>query len=122
MERWQIIPLGMVAMCGLGGVMAVTNPDRAAYEAYAVDRLSDLAEDRCQTAPAEFGIILQGPCRAAITAAKPNMLTLIAAATTRQNLVLFSIYRSDLSIPEIGLNVKVESIGLFNNFVTYKTP
>lgn len=109
-------------MGGIGGIMAVTNPNQSAYEAYAVEQISNLAEARCQSAPAELGIVLQGPCRAAIAAAKPHLLPLIAAATTRQNFIFFSIYRSDLSVPSANLDAKVESIGLFNNFVTYKTP
>ncbi len=109
-------------MGGIGGIMAATNPHRSAYEAYAVEQISNLAEERCQSVPAELGIVLQGPCRAAIAAARPQLLTLIAAATTRQNYIFFSIYRSDLSIPAANLDARVESIGIFNNFVTYKTP
>jgi hypothetical protein len=120
--RWQIALLSIVAGCGLGGIMALTNPDRAAYEAYAVDRVGELASGQCNRAPAGLGIFLQGPCRAAIAAFKPRILPLLAATTTREDYILFSIYRSDISIPAIDLNAQVASIGIFNYFFTYKTP
>jgi hypothetical protein len=122
MKQLQIILLSIVAGCGLGGVMALTNPDRSAYENYAVDRIGDLAKDQCDRAPAGLGVLLQGPCRAAIEVYKPQIRPLLAATTTRQNLVVFSIYRSDISIPAANLNAQVESIGIFDRFFTYKTP
>ncbi len=118
MTRWQIGLLGIFALCGL----ALNNPDQAAYENYAVEQVGHLARDQCNQAPGEFGIVLQGPCRAAIEAFKPQIRPLLAATTTRRNWILFSIYRSDISIPVLNFNGQVESIGIFNNFFTYKTP
>jgi hypothetical protein len=120
MERWQVCSIGMGAVCGLAGIMAMTNPDRAAYETYAIEQIGNLARNECDRAPAGFGVILRGPCRAAIEAFKPQLRPLLAASTTRQNSIFFSIYRSDISIPAFNLNVQVESIGMFNNFYTYK--
>jgi Domain of unknown function (DUF4359) len=122
MKGWQIVLLGIYAFGGIGVVMALTNPDRVAYEDYAVERVSNLARDQCDRAPAGFGIVLQGPCRAAIEAFKPQIRPLLAASTTCQNFVLFSLYKSDISIPAVNFNARVESIGIFNNFFTYKTP
>jgi Domain of unknown function (DUF4359) len=122
MKGWQIVLLGIWAGCGLGGLMALTNPDRVAYENYAVERVGSLARDQCDRAPAGLGIVLQGPCRAAIDAFKPQIRPLLAASTTRQNFIFFSLYKSDISIPAVNFNARVESIGLFNNFFTYKTP
>ncbi len=122
MKQWQIVFLSIVVGSGLVGVMALTNPDRSAYENYAVDRISDLAKDQCDRAPAGLGILLQGPCRAAIEAYKPQLRPLLSATTSRQNWVLLSIYRSDISIPAVNLNARVESIGIFDRFFTYKTP
>jgi Domain of unknown function (DUF4359) len=122
MERWQIILLSIVAGCGLGGMMALSNPDRSAYEHYAVEQIANLAKDQCDRAPAGLGILLQGPCRATIEAYKPQLRPLLAATTSRQNWIFFSIYRSDLSIPMVNLNARVESIGIFDRFFTYKTP
>jgi hypothetical protein len=118
MKCWQIVLLCIFALCGL----AATNPDRSAYENYAVEQVGNLASDQCNRAPGDLGTILQGPCRAAIEAYKPQIRPLLAAATTRQNLFFFSIYRSDISIPAVKFNAQVESIGICHNFYTYKTP
>jgi hypothetical protein len=122
MAQWQVVPIGLLTVCGLGGMMMLTNPDRMAYEAYAVDRVGELAKDQCDRAPAGLGIVLQGPCRAAIESFKPQLKPLLAASTSRQNFMFFSIYKSDISVPAASLNAKVESIGIFNNFFTYKAP
>ena len=119
MKIWQLLAIGTLGACGLG---LLTNPDRNAYENYAVDRVGNLAKDQCDRATAGLGSILQGPCRAAIDIYKPQIRPLLSATTNRQNLLMFSIYRSDISLPAIGFDGRVESIGIFNNFFTYKTP
>jgi len=118
MTRWQIFLLGILALSGL----VATNPDRVAYEIYAVDRVGDLTRDECSRAPGGLGILIQEPCRAAIEAYKPQIRPLLAATTTRQNWLLFSIYRSDISIPVVNFKAQVESIGIVNNFFTYQVP
>jgi Domain of unknown function (DUF4359) len=119
MKQWQVILLGILALLGLA---ALTNPDRAAYETYAVEQIGNLARDKCNQAPGGFGVVIEGPCRAAIDAYKPQLRPLLAATTTRQNWGLFSIYRSDISIPAVNFQARVESIGIFNNFLIYKFP
>jgi Domain of unknown function (DUF4359) len=119
MKLWQIVSIGILGVCGLG---LLTNPDRDAYETYAVDRIGELAKDQCDRAPAGLGVLIEGPCRAAIAAYKPQIRPLLAATTSRQNWLILSIYRSDISVPAVNFNGRVESIGMFNNFFTYKAP
>jgi hypothetical protein len=102
--------------------LVVTNPDRAAYETYAVEQITDLAKAQCNRAPSEYGILLQGPCRTGIEIFKPQLRPLISANTQRQNWYVLSFYRSDVSIPGANFNGQVESIGLLNNFYIYKKP
>ncbi len=118
MKLWQIVLLGVLGLCVLG----LTNPDPAAYEIYAVEQAGNLAKEQCTQAPAGLGILIQGPCRATVEAYLPQLRPLLAATTTRQNLILFSIYRSNISIPAANFNAKVESIGIGNHFFIYKAP
>ena len=118
MKLWQLVLLGSLGVCGLG----LTNPGSAGYEIYAANRVGDLAKDECNRAASGFGVAIEGTCRAAIDAYKPQLRSLLAATTTRQNWILFSIYRSNISIPEVRFNARVESIGILNNFFTYKSP
>ncbi len=118
MKVWQLLAI----VLGVGGLGLLTNPDRDAYETYAVDRVSSLARDQCDRAAAGLGILIQGPCRAAIETYKPQIRPLLSVTTSRQNLLMFSIYRSDISVPIVNFDGRFESIGIFNNFFTYKTP
>jgi Domain of unknown function (DUF4359) len=122
MRQWQIILGSIVAGCGIGGAMALTNPDRSAYENYAVDRIGELAKDKCDHAPDGLGVFIQEPCRVAIEAYKPELRPMLAAATSRQNWVLFSVYRSSIMVPIVNLQVQVEAIGIFDHFFVYKAP
>ncbi len=122
LKQWRIVLLsilGILALCGLG---RSTNPDQTAYETFAVDQIGNLASDQCDRAPEGLGILLQGACRAAISAYKPQLSPLLATATTRQDYGLFSIYQSNISIPTANFSAKVESIGIFNHFFIYKFP
>jgi hypothetical protein len=114
-KRWQL------ALIATLGALTLTNPDRNAYETYAVEQVSTLAKEQCQQAPTNLGALIQLPCRATVEAFKPNIRPLLSATTTRQNLFLVSIYRSNISIPAINFHAEVESTGLFNSFYIYKT-
>ncbi len=122
MARWQLVLLSILGLGGSIAIAALTNPDRSDYEVYAVEQVGNLAVSQCNRAPDGFKIVLQEPCRAAIAAIKPQIQPLLSANTVRQNYILFSIYRSKLAIPSVNLNAQVESIGIFKNFYTYKTP
>ena len=108
MKFWQLVWLGIFGLCALG----LTNPDPAAYEIYAIEQVGNLAKEQCTQAPAGLGILIQGPCRAAVEAYKPQLRPLLATTTTRQNLILFSIYRSDISIPSLNFRHRLNRLGL----------
>jgi hypothetical protein len=118
MNRWQLALLAIFGLCGL----VLSNPGQAAYENYALDRIGELGREQCDRAPADFGVVLAAPCRAAIEAFKPQIKPLLAATSKRENFYLFSLYRSDISIPAVKFQGRIESIGIANNFFTYKTP
>jgi hypothetical protein len=111
MKHWKLGLFGLFALAGLGGVMALTNPETTAYEEYAVKQLEAKAMEQCEMSAIGLSSILQGPCRAAIETVKPQLSPLVSASTNRQNLI---------SVPYVKLTLKVESIGMFNSFYTYK--
>jgi Domain of unknown function (DUF4359) len=105
----------------IGSGLVLTNPPRAAYETCATEQLTDLAKAQCNQPNSPYGILLQGPCRTAIEVFKPQIQPLLAANTQRQNWFLFSIYRSDISIPVVNFSGQVQTIGVLNTFYTYQT-
>ncbi|HEY9813066.1 MAG TPA: DUF4359 domain-containing protein [Candidatus Sericytochromatia bacterium] len=118
-----------VALVGLGAAMALTNPDQDTYEEYAVEQLTDyLQQDICPKAPSILGNSLQSQCNSIIQSNQSQIKQLISKSTQRQNFILLSIYKTDLSIstiaPFLPANVlpgyHFETVGAIDNFYTYQ--
>ncbi|NJR64367.1 MAG: DUF4359 domain-containing protein [Leptolyngbyaceae cyanobacterium CRU_2_3] len=116
--------LGLVFL-GLAGATAITNPDQAAYNEFATQKLSQyLQEDTC----AKAGIALQAPCNSLVKENKSQIKNLISDNTQRQNFVFLSIYKTDLSpkklLPAFLGNTlpsyHFETAGALGNFQIYK--
>jgi Domain of unknown function (DUF4359) len=119
-ESKSIAYIGLAIIGGLGVVMALTNPDRAAYEVYATQRLADYIKDEvCSQAPNLFGIVLQRNCGDLIDSSSPVIQRLVANNTKRQNLILFSIYTTDLSVGGVIPAYRFQTVGAIQNFFTY---
>lgn len=112
--------IGVVALVGLGVVMATTNPSQDNYEKFAVLQLTDyLKKDVCQKAPKVFGNFLQRNCSVLVDSSRPQMQQIIAQTTQKQNFLFFSIYRTDLSINPFIPTYHFETVGVFQNFYIY---
>ncbi len=113
--------VGVAALAGIGITMAVTNPSLPAYEVYAVQRLTEyLKSDVCPQVPEVFGNILQRNCAKIVDSSQAQMRLIITQATQQQNFVFFSIYRTDLSLNPLLPSYQFETVGVFNNFYTYR--
>ena len=112
--------IGLAFLGGLGLLMALTNPDRATYEMYATKRLAEYLKDEvCTQAPNLFGIVLQQNCGDLIDSSSPVIQRIIATNTNRQNLILFSIYTTELSVGSVIPSYRFQTIGAAQNFFTY---
>lgn len=112
--------IGVVAIAGLGVVMATTNPSQANYEKFAVQQLTEyLKKDVCQKVPKAFGNFLQRNCSILVDSSRPQMQQIIAQTTEKQNFLFFSIYRTDLSINPFIPTYHFETVGIFQNFYIY---
>ncbi|HEY9693172.1 MAG TPA: DUF4359 domain-containing protein [Oculatellaceae cyanobacterium] len=118
-----------VALVGVGAAMALTNPAQDTYEEYAVEQLTGYVQrDICPKAPSILGNSLQGQCNSIIQSHQSQIKQLISRSTQRQNFILFSIYKTDLSIrtiaPFLPQNVlpeyHFETVGAIDNFYTYQ--
>lgn len=124
MKPWQIaIATVGVALTGLGIVMAITNPSQAVYEQEALAYTVKLLKSQCIKAPKVFGNdFLQTQCTAGVSAGQPQIQQIISRNTQQQNLIFFSIYKTDLAVksflplPEYHL----EAVGAFNTFYIYQ--
>jgi hypothetical protein len=106
--RSSLVKSGM-ALAGLAVLMGLTNPKQDSYSDYASEKLITGAQKEiCQ----EFKYCESGepPTLLKNTIIKPA----INASTQRQNLVIFSLYTTELP----GIKT-YKSIGAFGNFMTY---
>ncbi len=108
-----------LALVGAGVAMAATNPNDEAYQAYATEQLTvRLQETVCQDLGVEF---LQQQCNNALKSGQEKLKATIAQGTQRQNFVLFSIYKTDLTLPiPLVPKFQVETVGAMNSFHIYK--
>lgn len=124
------LAIGLAVLGALGGVMAVTNPSQASYEDYAVSRLVlYLQESVCADLPTLLGDSLQQQCNSLVNSSQPQLKQLVTSGTQRQNLVLVSIYKTELAphtllpfLPKDSLPAyHFETVGALQAFHTYKS-
>jgi hypothetical protein len=113
-----------VASIGLVGGLAATNPRPPAYERYAVTRLTQYLESNlCAELPLTLGTALKSQCRQVLRANQDPVRTMIQHNTVSQNFLLFSLYKTTLTMPGLEFlpTYQVYTLGIFNSFITYKT-
>jgi hypothetical protein len=116
------ISLGGILLA-LAGAMVLSNPSPRDYERYATETLSVYLKDKvCSQAKAapEWRSLLRGSCKTLVETSRPQIKQVVAVNTTRQNFLLFSIYQTDLALPEPLPSYQFATLGLFQNFLTYR--
>ncbi|CEJ44809.1 DUF4359 domain-containing protein [Umezakia ovalisporum] len=112
---------GAGALAALGVAMAGTNPSQAEYEDYAIQRLTDyLKQDFCRKTTNFLENLIKSQCENLVDEVNPQMREILARTTERQNLFIFSIYKTDLKLSSFIPIYKFETVGALNNFYTYK--
>ncbi|UKO98295.1 DUF4359 domain-containing protein [Nostoc sp. UHCC 0870] len=104
----------------LGVVMANTNPSQPAYEDYAVQKLTSyLKKDVCNSTTKLIEKLINTNCDKLVSSANPQMRQILSATTERQDLILFSVYRTEFKLNSWIPSYRFETVGAFNNFYTY---
>lgn len=116
--KTSLIGIGVVVL-GAGIALGVTNPGREEYRVYAADILAThLKEDVCT----DLGRG-QDLCQSFVEESRPQLQQIIDRNTSRDNFFLFSIYRTELSlpIPIPGIpTIHAETVGGLTRFHTYE--
>ncbi|MBD2775458.1 DUF4359 domain-containing protein [Iningainema tapete] len=111
---------GAVALAAVGVAMATTNPSPAEYEEYAAQQLTEyIKANVCKKTPNLLKNLVNLNCNQLIESANPQMRDIIAASTQRQNFLIFSIYRTDLTLNSLVPSYQFETVGAFDKFYTY---
>ncbi|GAA6623869.1 DUF4359 domain-containing protein [Scytonema sp. NUACC26] len=115
-----IVCVGVLGLATIGLAMARTNPKQEQYEEYAVEQLSEYVKDNvCKKTRNIFENIIKFNCTELIEAANPQIREIIAVRTERQDFLIFSIYRTDLTLNNWIPSYKFETVGAFDKFYTY---
>lgn len=124
--------LAIGAIAAVGAALALTNPGREEYEDYAVRQLNRQLDDRiCRKAP----VFLNDMCGSFLENNEGILRTVVADGTQRQNFVVLSIYKTEISTetvlqevlpPSLSFSIdsapvyEFESVGVLQRFFTYK--
>lgn len=109
------ISVGALGLLGL--IMAVTNPNREAYNRFAAQEATNLIRsDLCQAPieiPALLDQIVRSGCDALAARGQPQIQDYIAQNTEQQNFLFFSLYATTLPTH------RIKTIGIFQQFYLY---
>ena len=116
--KWQIGAIAAaVVLAGVGAIMAATNPQPDAYEAFATEALVDYGGKKlCPRVP----FLGQTQCQSLLKSNQSEIRRFVSQGTQRQDFVLFSIYKTDLSIHPMLPSYEFATIGAFQKFYVYK--
>ncbi len=119
-----------VTLIGLGGALAVTNPDQTTYEDYATRQLTAYLRDQsgelCSNTPDFLEGLLQGGdrCEALVedllTDNQDQVRQFISQQTERQNYFFASVYETDLEVHSLLPSYHFKTVGVFNTFFIYE--
>jgi hypothetical protein len=109
-----VASIGGVVVVGLGVVMAIANPSPEAYKEYAAKQVTDNLNALCEKA-----LVGKNQCLSWVESAQPQIAEIISQNTDRQNLILFSIYKTEFSLPLLP-TYQIETVGALQNFYIYK--
>lgn len=124
--------IGMVTGVGVMGLAAIaylTNPQLLEYEAYAGEQIAQyLKENVCQNPRSDLplglgnlrGNVLENFCKTLVDASQAQLGELIGSKTSQENYVFFSIYQTEIALPEPFPHYSFETIGIFSRFYTYR--
>lgn len=127
--------LGGFLLVGAAGALVATNPSRSAYEQYATSRLTTyLQTEVCPDAPSilgEFDLgdlggnvaeLLTQQCQTLVQNNQAQIQALVADNTSQQNFVVLTIYKTNLTLPDVAElpSWEFETVGVFSRFITYK--
>jgi hypothetical protein len=117
----QVCVLGGMILTGIGSIMAIGNPEPAAYAEYATEELTTYLKDNvCTQAPRTLGSVLKRHCYTLVDTGRPQLQSLITQKTERKNFIFFSIYRTNLSISSTLPSYHFETLGVMQQFYLYQ--
>lgn len=113
--------MSAVAALGLGTILAWLNPDQDAFDAYATSQLAHyLEEDVCEQIASPLKPFMEFSCKDLLLANQGSLQKAVRDRTRRYDFVLFSIYRTHLELPTLGIlpAYQIDTLGILGQFYT----
>ncbi|WP_088892005.1 DUF4359 domain-containing protein [Leptolyngbya ohadii] len=121
MKHFRGLTIAGILLVGTGAALAITNPRSESFDRYATERLSEyLQTEACPKA----GSLLESTCGRVVQDNQAAITTLVSQSTRRENYLLWSVYKTDLSLDPLLPSLldgalpsyHVQTIGVFNGF------
>ncbi|MBV5259517.1 DUF4359 domain-containing protein [Synechococcus moorigangaii CMS01] len=121
--------VGGIGALALGAIAYLTNPPLSQYRSYAGTQIAIYLKDNvCQNTGEDlpFGLgnvqsdLLQNYCKTLVDASQAQLGELVGRQTSVNNYFFFSIYQTDIVLPEPFPRYSFETIGIFQQFYTYR--
>jgi hypothetical protein len=120
-KHLNLLWLGGLLLTSLGAVMGATNPGLADYTTYATDQLTHYAQTKlCSNANQSLPFRLGQNCQSILVRSQPQIERMIAESTYRQNFLVFSLYKTELSVSPLLPSYRFETLAVFQKFYTYQ--
>ncbi len=123
---------GMVSGVGvvvLGAIAYLTNPPLSQYRTYAGEQIAIYLKDNvCQNSGDDLplglgnlqGDLLRNYCKTLVDASQAQLGEIVSRQTSVNNYFFFSIYQTDIVLPEPFPRYSFETVGIFQQFYTYR--
>ncbi|AMA08882.1 DUF4359 domain-containing protein [Picosynechococcus sp. PCC 73109] len=117
---------GVVA---LGAIAYLTNPPLSQYRNYAGEQIAIYLKDNvCQNSGEDLPLglgnlqsdLLRNYCKTLVDASQAQLGEIVSRQTSVNNYFFFSIYQTDIVLPEPFPRYSFETVGIFQQFYTYR--
>ena len=118
-----------VGVVVLGAIAYLTNPPLSQYRTYAGEQIAIYLKDNvCQNSGDDLplglgnlqGDLLRNYCKTLVDASQAQLGEIVSRQTSVNNYFFFSIYQTDIVLPEPFPRYSFETVGIFQQFYTYR--
>lgn len=121
--------VGGIGVVALGAIAYSTNPSPRQYQEYAGAQIAVYLKDNvCQNTGEDLPLglgdlqndLLRNYCKTLVDASQAQLGEIVRRQTNVNNYFFFSIYQTDIVLPEPFPWYSFETIGIFQQFYTYR--
>lgn len=123
LENWKSKKVfAGVGVIGVGLILSLSNPSRDTYSQHLAQKVNtDLKENICSEASDLLGGFVTTQCNNLVDRGGNQLAGMIKNSTNRNNFLLFSRYKTDISLMRETPIYETEAIGFLGQVWVYRT-